>query len=185
MVYLLWGACALSVVAAFAVILFPLGGGLNRIYGVAAAFAIAAGAAAALALAAGIDRVLSLVLYGVTALALTYGLMSLASLPLRLAVIGTCPSAPLGCPVGFEPPMTGGETLGVEAGVALAILALLAALAAMELRYQPRLRIFGRTQARRETSVAPAPPPEMKPSAIVKKPATETVNRGSSADLDH
>lgn len=177
--YLLWGACGLSILAALAVVLLPLGGTANRIYGVAIAFGLAAAAVAALALAAQIDRVLSLILYGLTALALTYGLMSLASLPLRLAVLGTCPPAPAACPSGFEPEMTGGETLGVEAGITLAILALLLAVAAMEVRYQPRLRLFGRSPVRGEPAAAP---PEMKASAIVKKPAAETANRGSGAD---
>jgi hypothetical protein len=98
---------------------------------------------------------------------------------LRLTVLGTCPPAPAVCPSGFEPEMTGGETLGVEVGITLAILALLLAVAAMEVRYQPRLRLFGRSTPRTE---APAAPPEMKASAIVKKPAAETANRGSGAD---
>ena len=170
LLYLLWSACGLSVVGAVAVIAMPLGGGVNRIAGVAIALALAAAAAAGLALVPALDRILSLVLYGVAALALTYGLMSLASLPLRLAVIGNCPPAPQACPPGFEPAMSGGETLGVEAGITLGVLALLAVVAAMEVRYRPRLRIIGRAPHRQAEAAAP-PPPEMKPSAIVKKPA--------------
>lgn len=180
--YLLWGGCGASVLAAVAVVALPLGG-VNRIYGVAIPFALAAAACAALALAAHIDRVLSLLLYGLSALALTYSLMSLASLPLRLTVLGTCPPAPVVCPPGFEPDMTGGETLGVEIGIALGIVALLLTVAAMEVRYQPRLRLFGRARTAPGYE-PPVAPPEMKASAIVKKPATETANRGSGADLD-
>lgn len=179
--YLLWSGCGASLLAGIAVGALPIGGGVNRIYGVAIPFALAAAACAALALAAHIDRVLSLLLYGVTALALTYGLMSLASLPLRLSVLGTCPAAPARCPTGFEPAMTVGETLGVDIGIALGILALLITVAAMEVRYQPRLRLFGR-QALAARAEAPATPPEMKASAIVKKPAAETSNSGSGAD---
>ena len=172
LVYLLWGGCGASVVAALAVVAAPTGGGVNRIYGVAIPFAIAAASCAALALSRALDRVLSLLLYGLAALALTYGLLSLASLPLRLAVLGTCPSRPAVCPPGFEPGMTGGETIGVEAGITLGIIALLLAVAAMEVRYQPRLRIFGRSTAAGPRDVAPSAPPEMKASAIVKpKPA--------------
>ena len=168
--YLLWSVSGLAALGAVVVIALPLGGGVNRIAGVAVALAVAAAAAATLALAPALERVLSLVLYGVAALALTYGVMSLASLPLRLAVIGNCPPAPQACPPGFEPAMTGGETLGVEAGITLGVLALLAVVAAMEVRYRPRLRIIGRTPRHQPAEVA-APPPEMRPSAIVKKPA--------------
>ena len=66
--------------------------------------------------------------------------------------------------------MTGGETLGAEAGIALGLAALLLGVAAMEVRYRPRLRIIGRAPAQGQAAEAPAPPPQMKPSAIVKKP---------------
>ena len=179
--YLLWGACGTAVLGGIAAIALPLGGGVNRIGGVAIPFAIAAAAVAALAYWKSLERWLSLVLYGLTALALTYGLMSLASLPLRLTVLGTCPSAPAACPPGFEPSMTGGETLGVEAGIVLGLAALLLAVAAMEVRYRPRLRIIGRAPANRQAAEeAPAPPPEMKASAIVKKPATTVRDDGGN-----
>jgi hypothetical protein len=157
--YLLWSACGLSAAGAVAVIAFPLAGGVNRVAGVAI--------------------VLALVLYGVAALALTYSLMSLASLPLRLAVIGSCPPAPQACPPGFEPSMTGGETLGVEGGIVLGVLALLVVVTAMEVRFRPRLRIIGRAPALRHEP-APPPPPEMKPSAIVKKPASTVPDDGGN-----
>src|SRR5436305_5379400 len=112
LVYLLWSTCGLSAVGAAAVLALPVGGGVNRIGGVAIAMAVAAAATAALALVPALERALSLVLYGVAALALTYGLMSLASLPLRLAVIGNCPPAPQACPPGFEPAMPGRQTVG-------------------------------------------------------------------------
>jgi len=119
----------------------------------------------------------------VSALALTYGLMSLGSLPLRLTVLGTCPQAPRACPPGFEPPMTSGENLAVEAGITLGVIALLAVVTAMELRYQPRLRLFGRgPSAQGPRPEAPAPPPEMKASAIVKKPASSTMPKMGSED---
>jgi hypothetical protein len=167
LIYLLWAVCGCAVAGALAAVALPLGGAVNRIAGVAIPFGIAAAAAAALALSPSLERWLSLVLYGLAALALTYSLMSLASLPLRLTVLGTCPPSPSACPTGFEPAITGGEMLGVEAGIVLGLVGLLIAVAAMEVRYRPRLRIIGRAPI---PSEAPAPPPEMMPSAIVKKP---------------
>jgi len=177
--YLLWSACGLSAAAAVAVVALPLGGGVNRIAGVGIALALAAAAAATLALVPTLERALSLILYGVAALALTYSLMSLASLPLRLTVIGSCPPAPEACPPGFERAITGGEMLGVEAGITLGILALLVVVTAMEVRYRPRLRIIGRAP-QRSAEPAPAPPPEMKASAIVKKPASSVRDDGGN-----
>jgi hypothetical protein len=180
LVYLQWAACALAVVAAAAALLLPLGSGHNRLTGAVAPFAAAGAACAALALWPKLDRVLSLFLYGVALIALTYGLMVVGSLPLRLTVIGTCPAGSLPCPPGFEPDMTGGETLGMEVALALGILALLAAVAAMEVRYRPRLRIIGRGTGQQPAQAAP--PPEMRPSAIPKRPAAEPVNQGSGTD---
>ncbi len=173
--YLLWAACGCSVAGAVAALALPLGSGHNRIAGVAIPFAIAAAATAALALLPNLERWLSLVLYGLTALALTYALMSLASLPLRLTVLGTCPDPPAVCPPGFEPGITAGETFGVEAGIFLGLVALLVAVAAMEVRYRPRLRIIGRSPQQQPVD-APSPPPEMRASAIVKKPVAASVN---------
>jgi hypothetical protein len=165
--WLFWSACGLAVVGGLAAVVLPRGGE-NRIGEVALPFGLAAAALAALALGWRLlDRWLVLILYAVAALALTYGLMMVASVPLRLAVLGTCPSAPRACPVGFEQPMTGGENLALQFAIALGVVALLVAVAALEVQFQPRLRIFGRSP---QVDVAPAPPPVMRPSAIVQKP---------------
>lgn len=180
LLYLQWAACGLTAAAGAAAVLLPLGGGEDRLAGAAVPFALAAVACAALALLPNLDRVLSLVLYGVTVIAQTYGLMVVGSLPLRLTVVGTCPAGPLPCPPGFEPDMTARETLGLEVALTLGILGLLAAVAAMEVRYRPRLRIIGRSRA--QQAPQGARPPEMRPSAIPKKPAIEPVKQGSGAD---
>lgn len=179
--YLLWATCGLAVLAAAVVLVLPLGGGVNRLSAAALPFLVAAAAAAVLAYWTQVERWLSLVLYAVGILGLTYGLMVVGSLPLRLTVLGTCPAPPLACPTGFEPAMTGRETLALDFAVALGVIGLLCAVAAMETRYRPRLRIIGRSPGAR-TPEAASPPPEMKPSAIPKKPAGEPAKQGSGGD---
>ena len=158
----LWAACGLALVGA-AVAVFVPGLSQNRIAGAAVAFVVGAAALAGLALLKRAERLLSLTLYGVAALALTYGLMSEGSVPLRLSVLGTCPPAPRACPAGFEQPLSDRENLAFEGALLFGGIALLVSVLALEVQFQPRLRVFGRSQ-----QPATAPPPEMKPSAIVK-----------------
>lgn len=163
--WLFWAGCGLAVLGGIAALAIPHGG-VNRIGPVAIPFALAAAALVVLGLGLQLDRWLLLVLYAVPALALTYGLMMVASVPLRLAVLGTCPPAPATCPVGFEPPMTGAENLALQLAIGLGAAALVATLTALEVQFRPRLRLFKASPA----PAAPPPPPVMKPSAIVRKP---------------
>jgi hypothetical protein len=163
--WLFWTGCGLAVVGGIAALAIPHGG-VNRIGPVAVPFALGAAALAILGLGRQLDRWLVLVLYAVPALALTYGLMMVASVPLRLAVLGTCPAAPAVCPVGFEPVMTGGENLALQIAVGFGVAALVVTVTALEVQFRPRLRLFKASPA----PAAPPPPPVMKPSAIVRKP---------------
>ncbi len=167
--WLLWAACGLAALGAVAVLLLPLGG-TNRIGIAALPFAVGAAALAVLALYSSLDRRLVMLIYAIAAIALVYGLMEVASVPLRLAVEGNCPASIKSCPVGFERPMTGGESAALDTGVALVLVSVVAAMAALEVQFRPRLRLIGRDARPVEQ---PAPPPEMKPSAIVRKPATD------------
>ncbi len=164
LVWTLWAACGVALAAAAVAVFVPYPG-QNRIAGTAAAFVFGAAALAALALLKRAERLLSLILYGVAALALTYGLMSAGSVPLRLSVLGTCPAPPHACPAGFEQPLSNRENLAFEGALLFGGIALLVSVLALEMQFQPRLRVFGRSQQQATT-----PPPEMKPSAIVKSP---------------
>lgn len=173
--FLLWAGCAAAAGAALAVLVLPIGGGMDRLEAAALPFAVAAAACAALALWQNLERLLSVVLYGLSALALTYGLMVAGSLPLRLTLVARCTLTPASaCPSGFEPPMTRGETLGLDVAVALGIAALVLALCAMEVRHRPRLRILRTRRAPAQHTVDPTP--QMKPSAIVKSAVDESAN---------
>ena len=140
--WLLLGACATAVGALLAALL-PLTAGCDRIAGAALPFAVAAAALLVLALITTLEGWISMTLYALAALATTYGAAVLASLPLRLAVLGTCPTTATACSIGYEPPMTSLEQAGVNVGITLAVVALLALLGAVEVRHHPRLRLFG------------------------------------------
>ena len=179
--FLLWAGCGAAAGAAAAVLVLPLGGGMDRLEAAALPFAVAAAACALLALWPNVERLLSVVLYVVSALALTYGLMVAASLPIRLTLVATCTLTPASaCPSGFEPPMTRGETLGLDVAAALGVAALVLILCAMEIRHRPRLRILKARGAPAQPTAAPAP--QMKPSAIVKSGVDESVNGVPAAD---
>src|ERR1700682_635002 len=114
-----WIACGLAVVGGVAP--FLLGGGANRISGVALPFAVAAVALGACAIFYLQGKPVATGLYFVASLAIVYGILYMVAVPLRLAVVGTCPPDPASCLVGYERPLTGGEStsLGFSAGMGI------------------------------------------------------------------
>src|SRR5260370_15035695 len=76
------------------------------------------------------------------------------AVPLRLAVVGTCPPAPTHCPLGFEQPMTSGENNGLGVATFCGVLAILTGFYGLLLFYR-RLTIV----ARRQPNLWPAQPP--------------------------
>ena len=167
---MLWGACGLAVLGVAADLVVPIGGE-NRLGGAVVPLAVSAVALAVLARLRHLDRWFSLILYAVPALGLTYGMMAVASVPIRLAIVGTCPASGV-CPVGYDHPLASRESVALYLVVACGLVALLLTLMALELQFQPRLRLLGRARpAEAQPASAPAPPPEMRPSAIVRKPA--------------
>jgi hypothetical protein len=118
-----WLACGLSAVAGVAPLV--LGGGSNRISGVVIPFALAAVLLGACALLYAQGRPIATLLYFLASLAIVYGMLAMLTLPLRLAVIGTCPPAPAACTSGLERPMTSGESTVLGLAVGLGIVAIL------------------------------------------------------------
>jgi hypothetical protein len=139
----LWAACALTAAGAVVALAVP-GRGENRIAGMAIPFAVAAAALAANALTHHRSFWLAALLYAVAGLGVAYGIAGGLTLPLRLTVEGVCRPAPAPCPVGFDRPISAGESFGLEAAVALGCVALVLTFVAVELQYRPRLRLFGR-----------------------------------------
>ncbi|HET7338643.1 MAG TPA: hypothetical protein VFK22_03780, partial [Candidatus Dormibacteraeota bacterium] len=62
--------------------------------------------------------------YFVAGLAIVYGLMSMLSLPERLAALGSCPVAPDPCTSGLPRVLSGGENNGLGAAAGLGIISL-------------------------------------------------------------
>jgi hypothetical protein len=122
-VWAFWIAAALAAVGGIAPLV--VGGGTNRITGVAFPFAVAAiafGACAVLYRQQG--RPIITLLYVVAGIAIVYGILSMISVPLQLAVVGTCPPSPATCPVGNERGLTGGESSGFGFATGIGIVAI-------------------------------------------------------------
>ena len=129
-----WLACGLSLIAGLVPLVF--GGGSNRMGGVLIPFAFAAIFLAACALLYTQGRPIATLLYFLASLAIVYGILAVLTLPLRLAVIGTCPPAPLACPAGLERPMTSGESTALGLTVGLGIVAILTGFFALVTLYR-------------------------------------------------
>ena len=141
----LWAAAGLLVLGGLAPFVF--GGTSSRIDGVIFPFGVAAIILAACSLVPNLSRSAVAVLYFVAGLAIVYGLLSMFSLPVRLAVLGTCPAPPAICTTGLPKPLTDGENTGMGVAAALGILALL-------------LGFYGLVTIYRRTAIAPFAPPE-------------------------
>lgn len=138
-----WLTCALSAIAGVELLL--VGGGSSRLGPPVIAFAIAALAAGACALLFTRGRQVATLLYFLASLAIVYGILAMLTLPLRLAVIGTCPPAPAACGTGLERSLTGGESNALELAIVLGIAAIMAG-------------YFGLAMLRRREA-RPLPPP--------------------------
>lgn len=114
-----WIACGLAATGGIAPLLLAAGG-TNRIAGAVVPFAVAAIVLGADALMFRQGRPIATALYFVAGIALVYGMLLMISVPVRLAVVGTCSATlSIACPVGLERPLTGGESTGIAFGIAM------------------------------------------------------------------
>jgi hypothetical protein len=173
-----------GVVAIGAVAPLVVGGGIHsRIAAVFIPFAIAAAALVINGFTYQQGRPLAVTLYFIAGLAIVYGILAMLAVPLRLAVVGTCPPAPAHCPLGFEPPLTSGENNALGVATFCGVLAILIGFYGLLLFYR-RQTIAARRQPSlwpaqppvQSTSTAPAPappvePPPAAPAAAAPAPA--------------
>src|SRR5216683_3177147 len=100
-----WVAAALAAIGAVAPLSFSIGAH-SRLQWVIVPFGIAAVVLGINAVMYHQGRSLAAALYFFAGLAIVYGILAMVAVPLRLAVVGTCPPAPARCPLGYEQPLT-------------------------------------------------------------------------------
>jgi hypothetical protein len=156
-----WIAAALAAIGALAPLAFSVGAH-SRIGGVAIPFGVAAVALAVNAVMYHQGRTVAVALYFVAGLAIVYGILAMLAVPLRLAVVGTCPSAPAQCPIGFEPQLTSGENSGLGTATFCGILAIFVGFYGLVMLYRRHRTV--RTGP--EPKAWPAQPPVQPTSAV-------------------
>lgn len=167
-VWAFWLACAVAAVAGAVPI--ALAGTSGRVNGGIVPLLAAAIAYAGCALVQRQGRAMATGLYFLAGLATLYGILSMVAVPLRLAVIGTCPSAPAQCAAGFERPLTSAENGGLGFAAALAIVALFLGFFGLVTLYR-RLNggPLGKPPARSILPFTAARPAEPAPSPPVRR----------------
>jgi hypothetical protein len=174
-----WLACGLAVTGGIAPLLLAAGG-TNRVAVALIPFGVAAAAMAVDALIYDRGRPVATLLYFVASIALVYGMLSMIAVPLRVAVLGTCPSAPAACPIGFEQPLTTGEESGLAIGVAMGTIAILVGFFGLLMLYRIRPQPYAAPPpVRRDAVVTPVPAvvppaPAQEPEPVAVAPAIET-----------
>lgn len=157
-VWVLWAAAAIAAVGGL--MPFVFGGTSSRVDEVIVPFWVGAAALGACALFRPQSRAVTAGLYFVAGLAIVYGLLSIFSLPVRLAVLGTCPAAPAPCPTGLPRPLTDGENTGLGVATAFGLVAIF-------------LGFYGLVALYRRPVIAPSAPPVRKiPPVVAPKPAS-------------
>lgn len=165
-VWAFWLACGLAVVAGAAPFVLA---GSSRLNGAVLPCILAAIALGACALVYRQGRPVATGLYFLASLAIVYGILALLAVPLRLAVLGTCPPAPAACGVGLERPLTGGENTAMGFVVGIGIVAILTGFFGLMTLYR-RLSpppAFA-PPARRIPPVSEKPPPAV--AAVIPAP---------------
>lgn len=157
-VWSLWAAAGVAAIGG--VLPFVFGGSSSRIDGVIVPFWAGAIALGLCALLHNQGRTVTSTLYFVAGLAIVFGLLSMVSLPVRLAALGSCPAPPAPCSSGLPRPLTDAENNGMGAASALGIFAIL-------------LGFYGLVTLFRRPVIEAAAPPVRKIPPIAQPKPTE------------
>jgi hypothetical protein len=163
-----WAASGLVAIGAVAPIALTAGAH-SRLANVIIPFGLAAIAFGADAFMYRQGRPVAVTLYFVAGLAIVYGILTMLAVPLRLAVLGTCPTAPAQCPVGFEQPLTSGENSGLGVATFCGVLAIFVGFYGLLVLYRRRRGGTG-------------PQPALWPSQPPAKPAEPRAVAAAEAD---
>jgi hypothetical protein len=177
-----WIAAAIAAIGAVAPLSFSIGGH-SRLAGVIVPFGIATIALGVNAVMYHQGRPLAATLYFIAGLAIVYGILAMVAVPLRLAVVGTCPPEPAKCPLGFEQPMTSAENSGLALASFCGVLAIFIGFYGLLMLYR---RLGGGARPRRGLLWPAKPPaqpvaataiatPPAAPAAVEPIPATPVV----------
>ncbi len=131
-----WIAAALAAIGAVAPLSFSIGAH-SRLQWAIVPFGIAAVVLGINAVMYHQSRSLAATLYFVAGLAIVYGILAMVAVPLRLAVVGTCPPAPATCPLGYEQPMTSAENSGLALASFCGVLAIFVGFYGLLMLYRP------------------------------------------------
>ena len=130
-----WIAAALAVLAALTPLVLAHGQS-SRVLVAVAPFALAAVLLAANGFVHQRGRPLSTILFFIAGLAIVYAVLAMVSLPIRLAVVGTCPVPPQPCPAGIEPVLQDYESNSISGSVTLGVLAIGAGFVALMILFR-------------------------------------------------
>ena len=164
-----WLAAALAAIGAVAPLALSAGAH-SRIAGAAIPFGVALVALAVNAVMYYQGRALAATLYLIAGFAIVYGILAMVAVPLRIAIVGTCPAPPLTCPAGYEQPLTSGENSGLGVAAFCGILAIFIGFYGLLVLWRRR----GVTAPRHEPALWPAQPPASAAASSPADPPTPT-----------
>lgn len=155
-----WVAAGLAVVGAVLPLLVTIGQ-TNRLSAAFFPFAAAAIGMGALALFYRHGRALSALVFFVCGLAIAYGMLLILSVPLRMAVLGSCPRPPAPCTGNLEFQLSPAENTALTIAVGFGVMALFAGFVGLSALYRQRVA----APAAPVWPDTPPPQPEAKPEA--------------------
>ncbi len=152
-----WAAAILAVIGGTMPIVFA--GTSDRLSGVLIPFVVGAAAFGACAVLHGSGRTFTAIVYFIAGLAIVFGLLAMFSLPLRLAVLGTCPAAPAACTTGLPRPLSDAENSAMGAAAAFGIFAIFVGFFGLVVLYRRMAVASFMPPSERKIPAMPAAPP--------------------------
>ena len=163
LIWAFWAAVGLSAAGGLMPIVFA--GTSSRLAGVLIPFWGAAIGFAACAILYRQGRTVTSIVYFVAGLAIVFGLLAMFSLPLRLAVLGTCPALPAPCTSGLPRPLADAENTAMGAAAAFGIVSLFVGFLGLSVMYRRPPAPFATPPGRRIPPI-PAAPPRREPEPV-------------------